>query len=145
MSYVNVTRSRSTTLVITPSTGTAITPAHPKSIKGITYEREVIEFSSMTLDQIRRITGEKKFEMIVITILYFKTEMTALKTVWDNNYRCSTAIGKPLDVASTASTSSTLTITGQIAKLVESDVGDEGNKEPDTIEITIATDEITRA
>jgi hypothetical protein len=145
MSYINVTRSRSTTAVITPSTGSAITPAHPKSIKGITYEREVIEFSSMTLDQIRRITGEKKFELIVITCLYFKSEVTALMTVFNNNYRCSTVLSKPKDIANTTSTDSTLTITGQIAKIMESDVGDEGNKEPDTIEITIATDEITRA
>lgn len=145
MSYVNVTRSRSTTVVITPSTGSAITPAHPKSIKGITYEREVVEFSSLTLDQTRRITGEKKYEMLTIGALYFKSEMTALKTVWDNNYRCSTVITKPLDVNSTASTGSTLTITGQICKITEPDVGDEGNKEPDMIEITIAVDEITRA
>lgn len=143
MSAINVTRTRATTATITPSTGSAITPAHPKSIKGLTWEREVIEFTSMTLDQMRRICGEKKFELLVITVLYFKTEFTALQTVFNNNYTCSTALVMPKDIANTTSTNKTVTITGQICKIVESDVTDAGNAEPQTLEITIATDEVT--
>lgn len=139
---VLVTRSRATTVTITPSTGTAVVPAHPKSIKGITYEREVIEFTSMALDQIKRICGEKKFEMVVITALFFKTEFNAIKAFWDSNLWCSTALAKPTDIAATASTNRTVTVTGAIAKIVEADVSDAGNAEPDTYEITIATDNI---
>lgn len=139
---VLVTRSRATTITITPSTGTAVVPAHPKSIKGITYEREVIEFTSMALDQMKRICGEKKFEMVVITALFFKTEFNSIKAFFDANLWCSTALAKPLDIAATTGTNRTLTVTGAIAKIVESDVGDEANKEPDTYEITIATDNI---
>jgi|GEM_PF-6220466 len=143
MAAINVTRTRATTVTITPGTGSAITPAHPKSIKGFTWEREVIEFSSMTLDQQRRILGEKKFELFVITILYFKTEFTALQTVFSNNYPCSTAFVMPTNIAATALSGKTVTITGGIAKIMESDVTDAANGEPATLEITIATDEVT--
>lgn len=139
---VLVTRSRATTITITPSTGSAVVPAHPKSIKGITYEREVIEFTSMALDQMKRICGEKKFELVVITALFFKTEFNSIKAFFDSNLWCSTALVKPTDIAATVGTNRTLTVTGAIAKIVESDVGDEANKEPDTYEITIATDNI---
>ena len=143
MAAINVFRTRATTATITPSTGTAIVPAHPKSIKGLTWEREVIEFTSMTLTQMRRICGEKKFELLTITVLYFKAEFTALQTVFNNNYTCSTALVMPTDIAATASSGKTVTITGQICKIVESDVTDAGNAEPQTLEITIATDEVT--
>lgn len=149
MAAINVTRSRSTTVVITPAAGTptinAVTPAHPKKISGITMEREVIEFTSMTVDQIRRILGEKKFELIVITMIYFKSEFTTLKSAWDNNRSCSTVITKPTDIAATSGTGQTITVTGGISKIALDEISDEGNRQPDTMEITIAADEFTFA
>jgi hypothetical protein len=149
LAAINVTRSRSSTIVVTPAAGTptinAITPAHPKKISGITMEREVIEFTSLTVDQIRRILGEKKFELIVVTMLYFKSEFTAFKSCWDNNRDCSTVITKPTDIANTGSTGQTITVTGRISKIMLDEISDEGNRAPDVLEVTIAADEFTFA
>jgi hypothetical protein len=146
---INVTRSRSSTIVVTPAAGSptinAITPAHPKKISGITMEREVIEFTSLTVDQIRRILGEKKFELIEVTCLYFKSEFTALKSCWDNNRICSTVITKPTDIANTANTGQTITITGGISKIVTDEISDETSRAPDVLVFTIAADEFTFA